>query len=72
MNYLPTGCPISIPDPAARKAAMERARLRLYDNILAALDEIQTYEYEIDLCDQELNEVRELAAIAAAEKVRCK
>lgn len=58
MKYLPTGCPISIPDPAARKAAMEKARLRLYDNILVALDEIQTYEHEIDLCDILINEAR--------------
>ena len=50
-KYLPTGCPISIPDPVKRKASHERTRLDLYDRILIALDEIHTLEHEIDLCD---------------------
>ena len=62
-KYLPAGCPISIPDPVKRKASHERTRLDLYDRILIALDEIHTLEHEIDLCDMEINEARELEAL---------
>jgi len=58
LKYLPTGCPISIPDPVKRKASHERTRLDLYDRILIALDEIHTLEHEIDLCDILINEAR--------------
>ena len=71
MNYLPTGCPASIPEPAARKTAMEKARLRLWDNILEALDRVAALEHEIDLCDQLINEAREMEALGI-EKVACK
>jgi hypothetical protein len=64
-SHLPTGCPASIPDPAKRKASLERVRLGLWDRILQAEDEIGTITHEIDLCDQALNEARELAALAA-------
>ena len=70
-KYLPTGCPISIPDPVKRKASHERTRLDLYDRILIALDEIHTLEHEIDLCDICINEARELAALGI-EKAVCK
>jgi len=71
LNYLPTGCPASIPEPAARKTAMEKARLRLWDNILEALDRVAALEHEIDLCDQLINEAREMEALGI-EKVACK
>jgi hypothetical protein len=63
--HLPTGCPNSIPDQARRKASLERVRLDLWDRILQAEDEIGTITHEIDLCDQALNEAREVAALAA-------
>ena len=62
-KYLPTGCPISIPDPAKRRASHERTRLDLYDRILIALDEIHTLEHEIDLCDILINEARTMDAL---------
>ena len=62
-KYLPTGCPISIPDPVKRKASHERTRLDLYDRILIALDEIHTLEHEIDLCDILINEARTMDAL---------
>jgi hypothetical protein len=62
-KHLPTGCPNSIPDPAKRKASLERVRLDLWDRILQAEDEIGTITHEIDLCDQALNEARECAAM---------
>jgi hypothetical protein len=58
LNYLPTGCPASIPEPAARKTAMEKARLRLWDRILIAQEQVAAINHEIDLCDMEINEAR--------------
>jgi hypothetical protein len=50
---------------------MEKARLRLWDNILEALDRVAALEHEIDLCDQLINEAREMEALGI-EKVACK
>jgi hypothetical protein len=55
-KYLPTGCPISIPDPAARKRSLEDVRINLRDRILTTQEQIALIGHEIDLCDQLINE----------------
>ena len=57
-KYLPTGCPISIPDPNARKHVLEDVRLNVWDRILIAQEQVAAINHEIDLCDMEINEAR--------------
>lgn len=67
LKHLPTGCPISIPDPAARKHALENARLDLWDRILVAQEQITAIGHEIDLCDMEINEAKAVAAVGVMQ-----
>ena len=70
-KYLPTGCPISIPDPKVRKHVLEDVRLNVWDRIIIAQEQIAAINNEIDLCDMEINEAREMAALGI-EKAVCK
>jgi len=63
-KYLPTGCPISIPDPVARKRVFEDVRINLWDRILVAQEQVAAIGLEIDLCDIEINEAREISTLA--------
>jgi hypothetical protein len=62
-KYLPTGCPISIPDPKARKHVLEDVRLNVWDPIIIAQEQLAAINHEIDLCDMEITEARELEAL---------
>jgi len=62
-KYLPAGCPISIPDPKARKHVLEDVRINVWDRILIALEQVAAINHEIDICDMEINEARETADV---------
>ena len=62
-KYLPAGCPISIPDPKARKHVLEDVRVNVWDRILTGLEQVAAINHEIDICDMEINEARETADV---------
>jgi hypothetical protein len=55
---------VDIRDPERRKTRLEKTRLDLQVRILDVLEQIDLLNHEIEQCDIDLNEQREIAALS--------
>ena len=60
----PAACTADIRDPERRKTRLEKTRLDLQVRILEVLEQIDLLNHEIEQCDIDLNEQREIAALS--------